>query len=179
MLVESIKSRYLAISDRVQQAAERFGRPPGEVQLVVVTKAQPLEAVRAVIAAGANNLGENYAEEAVEKIEAIDPAEKINWHMIGHVQSRKASLVARHFACMHSLDSLKLARRLERSLVQIDRKLPVLLEYNVGGEATKYGWPAWEPGQWPNFLPEIEEILRASSPDCSGCHDCCAIPSRS
>ncbi len=89
------------------------GAKTGAVRLVVVTKSQPLEMVRAAIAAGVSILGENYAEEAVAKIVAL-PETAVEWHMIGHVQSRKADLVARQFSMLHSLDSVKLAGRLDR-----------------------------------------------------------------
>jgi pyridoxal phosphate enzyme (YggS family) len=156
---ETIGTRFSKVLENIGTAANRVNRSSKEIRLIVVTKAQPLEKVEAVIAAGAQDLGENYAEEAVKKITALRPEMKINWHMIGHVQSRKAPFVAQHFAYLHALDSLKLARRLERQLEQIGRKLPVLLEYNVGGETTKYGWPAWDTSQWPGLFPEIRAIL--------------------
>ncbi len=159
MKIEAVRARYRDMQDRIAEAARRAGRDPAVIRLIVVTKAQPIEVIRAAVDAGARDLGENYAEEAVEKMAALEPAADLSWHMIGHVQSRKAPLVARHFAYLHSLDSLKLARRLERNLAEIGRELPVLLEYNVGGEATKYGWPAQDPLLWPDLLPEIGEIL--------------------
>jgi PLP dependent protein len=79
--------------------------------------------------------------------------------MIGHVQSRKARLVADHFALLHSLDSLKLAQRLDRFAAERDRVLPVLLEFNVGGEESKAGWDASHESQWNLFLPEIATLL--------------------
>ncbi len=82
--------------------------------------------------------------------------------MIGHVQSRKARLVADHFALLHSLDSLKLARRLDRFAAEGNRVLPVLLEFNVGGEESKAGWDAADESQWGAFLPEIAELLDLS-----------------
>jgi pyridoxal phosphate enzyme (YggS family) len=104
-------------------------------------------------------LGENYPEEALEKIQALGLIDAVEWHMIGHVQSRKAGLVVGNFALLHSLDSLKLARRLDRFSAEAGRSLPVLLEFNVGGEASKYGWPAWQEGRWQELLPEISEVL--------------------
>lgn len=79
--------------------------------------------------------------------------------MIGHVQSRKARLVADHFALLHSLDSLKLARRLDRFAAEAKRILPVLLELNVGGEESKEGWDAAGEAQWEAALPEIAALL--------------------
>ncbi len=78
--------------------------------------------------------------------------------MIGHVQSRKARPVAELFDYLHSLDSLKLARRLDASCGEFGRRLPVLLECNVSGEETKFGYPAWQEDRWDALLPEINEI---------------------
>ncbi len=107
---------------------------------------------------GARTFGENYAEESIPKIEALR-REQVEWHMIGHVQSRKAALVAEHFALVHSVDSLKLANRLDRAAAELGRDLPVLLEYNVGGESGKGGWTAAEESQWPGLLPDAEAIV--------------------
>ncbi|NOH02200.1 MAG: hypothetical protein HND47_09710 [Chloroflexi bacterium] len=133
-LVQSIRERYLATLDKIASAAKRAGRNPESVKLVVVIKAQPVEVARAAIEAGAAILGENYAEEGVMKIQSLRDFSAVEWHMIGHVQSRKAALVAGNFNFMHSLDSLKLAKRLDRFAGEAGRKLPVLLEFNVGGE---------------------------------------------
>lgn len=157
-LVESIRSRHQAIRAQIDAAALRVKRAPASVRLVVVTKTHPVETVRAAIQAGIRDFGENYAEEAVEKIRALGQVEGLCWHMIGHVQSRKADLVAAHFNFMHSLDSLKLANRLERFTAQAGRTLPVLLECNVGGEASKFGYAASTPQDLDFLSREIEQI---------------------
>lgn len=157
-LVESIRSRHQAIRAQIDAAALRVKRDPASVRLVVVTKTHPVETVRAAIQAGIRDFGENYAEEAVEKIRALGQVEGLCWHMIGHVQSRKADLVAAHFDFMHSLDSLKLANRLERFAAQAGRTLPVLLECNVGGEASKFGYAASTPQDLDFLSREIEQI---------------------
>ncbi|NWF65140.1 MAG: YggS family pyridoxal phosphate-dependent enzyme, partial [Chloroflexi bacterium] len=147
-LVDSIRERYLAALDRIALAAKRAGRSPEAVKLVVVTKSQPLGVVQAAVAAGALFLGENYAEEGVTKIQSLQNSSAVEWHMIGHVQSRKAALVAGNFNYMHSLDSLKLARRLDRFCAEAGRVLPALLEFNVGGETSKGGWEASDEERW-------------------------------
>jgi hypothetical protein len=159
-LVSSIHARLQHVLEQLAEAAALAGRDPRVVRLVVVTKAQPLAVVRAAVEAGASILGENYAEEAVEKIIALKEKSEVEWHMIGHVQSRKADLVAGHFTMLHSLDSLKLARRLDTHCAGLDRTLPVLLEFNVSGEASKYGFPAWDETRWPDLLPDLEQILQ-------------------
>ncbi|HNC10054.1 MAG TPA: YggS family pyridoxal phosphate-dependent enzyme, partial [Anaerolineales bacterium] len=158
-LVNSIRERYLATLDKIALAAKRSGRAPEAVKLVVVTKAQPVEVAQAAIEAGALILGENYAEEGVTKIQFLRDFSAVEWHMIGHVQSRKAQLVAEHFNFMHSLDSLKLARRLDRFCGEAGRKLPVLLEFNVGGEESKSGWEASDEARWPGVVEEVAQVL--------------------
>ncbi len=158
-LVESIRERYLGTLDKIATAARSAGRDPDSVRLVVVTKAQPVEVVRAAIEAGAKILGENYPEESVKKIQLLQNYSAVEWHMIGHVQSRKAPLVAANFNFLHSLDSLKLAARLDRFCGEAGRVLPSLLEFNVGGEESKSGWPAWDETQWPALLDELGAIM--------------------
>lgn len=158
-LVQSIRERYLATLDKIASAARKAGRRSEAVKLVVVTKAQPLEVTRAAIEAGATILGENYAEEGVMKLQSLRDFSAVEWHMIGHVQSRKAELVAVNFNFMHSLDGLKLAKRLDRFAGQAGRKLPVLLEFNVGGEESKGGWGAWDESRWSELTDEVAQVL--------------------
>ena len=153
-----IKENFLQTLDQIAKAAISVGRDPGEIKLVVVTKTQPIEVVRAVIDAGAKYLGENYAEEAVQKIEALPPNYKVQWHMIGHVQSRKAALICEYFDYLHSLDSLKLAERLDRLAAERKRTLTVLLELNLGGEESKFGWPIWDEKNWDTILDDINKV---------------------
>jgi pyridoxal phosphate enzyme (YggS family) len=156
--VTSIRERYNKVLDTIASTAKKAGRTSDSIRLVVVTKLQPADIILAAIEAGAKILGENYAEEAVEKISALKTQSAVEWHMIGHVQSRKASLVAQHFALVHSLDSQKLAQRLNRSAQELGRKVPVLLEFNVSGEKSKHGWEAFDDSKWPDLLPEINAI---------------------
>ena len=158
-LVASIRENYRQTLDRIASAARKSGREPEDVRLVVVTKSQPIQVLQAAMEAGVRVFGENYPEEAVTKIESLAGQSGVEWHMIGHVQSRKARLVADHFALLHSLDSLKLARRLDRFAAERERILPVLLEFNVGGEESKAGWDASEEPGWDAFLPDVSAIL--------------------
>lgn len=153
-----IRENYFRVLEQIHQAANRSGRDPTQIRLIVVTKGQPVEVIRAVVEAGAKDLGENYPEEALPKIEALQ-GYFLKWHMIGHLQSRKAKLVAQYFDWFQALDSLRLAQKLERVLTEQGRRLPVLLEFNVGGEESKSGWRAENPDSWPELLPEIEQIL--------------------
>jgi len=158
-LVSSIRQNYQYTFEQIAAAAQKSHRDPNEVRLVVVTKSQPVEVVQAALAAGVRIFGENYPEEAVLKIQSFAGQSGVEWHMIGHVQSRKARLVADHFALLHSLDSLKLAQRLDRFAAERDHVLPVLLEFNIGGEESKAGWDASDESQWDALLPEVSTIL--------------------
>ena len=157
-LTSSIRERYLRTLDAIDAAARKAHRSPDSVRLVVVTKTQPVEIIQAAVDAGAHILGENYAEEAAEKIAKLALQSAVEWHMIGHVQSRKAQLVAEYFALVHSLDSLKLAERLDRAAAKAGRTLPALLEFNVGDEESKHGWDASDEARWPDLLTDIKSI---------------------
>ena len=158
-LVQSIRERYLQTLDKIAIAARSVGRDPESIKLIVVTKSQPVEVVRAAIEAGAQFLGENYPEEGVMKFQSLHEFSAVEWHMIGHVQSRKAQLVAGNFNFLHSLDSLKLARKLDRFCGEVKRILPVLLEFNVGEEDSKSGWSAWNEALWPALLDELSLVI--------------------
>lgn len=158
-LVDSIRERYLHTLGRIASAARSVGRDPAAIRLVVVTKSQPREVVEAAIEAGAAILGENYPEEAVEKIQSIGAQSAVEWHMIGHVQSRKARWVPANFNLMHSLDSARLAEKLERFAAEAGRVLPVLLEFNVGGEDSKSGWPAADELRWDDLPASLTPVL--------------------
>ncbi|MBK8783324.1 MAG: YggS family pyridoxal phosphate-dependent enzyme [Anaerolineales bacterium] len=158
-LVDSIREKYLATLDRIAVAAKKAGRDPQSVKLVVVTKTQTVEVVRAAIDAGVNILGENYPEEGVMKIQSLREFSAVEWHMIGHVQSRKAQLVAGNFNFLHSLDGAKLAKKLDRFCGEAGRDLSTLLEFNVGGEDSKSGWPAWDESRWQELSAELNEVL--------------------
>lgn len=158
-LAEQIRQNMEQVQERIRRAAQAAGRAPEEIGLVVVTKAQPVEVLRAALEAGARILGENYPEETLPKIQAIGHPQGVAWHMIGHLQSRKAGIVAEHFDLLESLDSLSLAEKLERQLVERGRILPVLLEFNVSGEESKFGWAGWDEAAWEALLPEVERLL--------------------
>ena len=158
-LVASIRERYLQTLEQIEKSARKSNRDPRDIRLVVVTKTQPIEIVQAAIEAGIKILGENYPEEGVMKIQSLAAQSGVEWHMIGHVQSRKARLVADHFALLHSLDSLKLAQRLDRFAAEQNRILPVLLEFNLGGEESKSGWDVSNMTNLDKIFPDIQIVL--------------------
>ena len=154
------------VQERMAEAALRAGRDPAEVTLVAVTKTHPAEVVIAAYQAGLRHFGENRAEEGVDKVPAVRAAvsgPQPTWHMVGHVQSRKAQAVVAHFDYIHSVDRLKIAQRLSRFAQEAGRTLPVLLECNVSGEETKFGFglQGWEQDEARReaFFATVEEIL--------------------
>ncbi len=162
----NIERNLAQIQERIAEAALRSGRNPTDVTLVAIAKTFPAEAVVAAYEAGARHFGENRAKEGVDKIAAVRSqiaGPQPTWHMVGHIQSRKTKLVAAHFDYVHSVDRLKIARRLSRDTQQAERMLPVLLECNVSGEAAKYGFDLqdWEQDEARReaFFATVEEIL--------------------
>lgn len=167
-----IGERYQIVLERMARAAETAGRSPEEVGLVVVTKAHSPETVRQAIEAGARVLGENYVQEGVEKMAALRAAgvdlSQVEWHMIGHVQSRKAALIAGHFSVLHSLDRVKLAQRLSRFAGEAGHRLPVLVQLNVSGEEGKSGLPAWDGRHQSEVCQAVEEIIACAGLEVQG-----------
>ena len=168
MQSQEIQANYSSVVERIEAAASRSGRSPAEVQLVVVTKGHPVETIRQVIAAGAQYLGENYVEEAEAKIAELSKHASLQWHMIGHVQSRKARAVCSLFDYLHSLDSVKLAERLDRFAGELGIRLPVLLECNVSGEESKSGFPAWQEDCWPELKAVLVRVTACANLEVRG-----------
>jgi pyridoxal phosphate enzyme (YggS family) len=166
-LIETIQNNYRQVRENVEKAAHSVGRDPGSVKLLVVTKGHPIKKIQAVLSAGGKYFGENYVEEATPKIKSLSD-KHIEWHMIGHVQSRKARWVSEYFDWVHSLDSYKLARRLDNFSREYNRVIPVLLECNLSHEASKFGWSTWDEDRWPEFADEISPILELPNLAVSG-----------
>lgn len=147
------------VRERIGLAAKSVNRDQDQVRLIVVTKGHPVEIVSAAIKAGAADLGENYVEESLPKISVFPSGDGLRWHMIGHIQSRKAKAVSQSFDWVQTIDSIKLARRLSRFAGEIDRKIPYLLECNISGEDTKFGWTAWNELEWEKLAEEISPLF--------------------
>jgi pyridoxal phosphate enzyme (YggS family) len=159
--MNGLEANLRSVQERIAAAAARAGRDPAGITLVAVTKSRSLAAIRAAYDLGLRCFGENRVEEAETKVPEL-PAE-IAWHMIGHIQSRKANRVAQIFEMVHSVDSVKLARRLDAACEGRPRPLPILLECNVSGEEAKYGFQAdrWDrdDAQRRALWSAIEEIV--------------------
>lgn len=165
---EQIRGNLQRIEERIRKAAVSANRTPESIKLLVVSKRQPVEVVENAARAGVKLFGENYAEEIEPKRQALSVFSGIQWHMIGHIQSRKVKIVAEMADYVHSIDSLELALKLNRALEERGRDLPVLLEMNVSSEESKSGWAAWDGSHWEALSLEIEEVLACSRLDVHG-----------
>jgi PLP dependent protein len=151
----AIWGRLDRVRQRIDEACQRCGRTTGQVRLVAVTKGRSLEAIRSAYQAGVRDFGENRLEEALPKIDALQSLQDVRWHMIGHVQSRKAQAVVGRFFLVHSIDRAKLATRLDRFAGAAQLRLRSLLECNVSGEESKEGWDLFRPEAWPEATREL------------------------
>lgn len=161
MSPETLAQNFATVRAQVAAAAQRAGRDPASVTLVAVSKTHPAAAVQAAAALGQVDFGENRIEEAAPKITEVG-LPPLRWHYIGHIQSRKARAVAEvGFAFVHSVDSDKLAARLSRLVLEAGRPpLPILLECNVSGEATKAGFAAYDPADWAQLATTIAPLTQ-------------------
>lgn len=155
--LSALPEKIHSVRGRIQAAAARAHRDPSKIRLVAVSKGQPVAAIEKAFAEGLREFGENYVEEGLPKIPVISPA--VTWHMIGHVQGRKAKTTAEYFSWVHSVDSAAVAGRLSRFAAERGRTIQVLLECNLSGEPTKFGWPASDPSAWESLWPMWREIL--------------------
>ena len=141
----SIADNIKAVQDRIADACTKANRNPSDITLIAISKQKPAADILRALEAGLQHIGENRVEEAVDKIPQVDrrAGRRVTWHMVGHVQSRKAKQVASHFDVVQSVDSLRLARRLSRFAAEQSRSLDILLEINISGEASKYGFEGY------------------------------------
>src|SRR5262245_31184375 len=136
---EQLAARLTAVRKRVAAAANASGREAEEVKLIAISKTHPASVIRTLIELGAGDLGENRVQEAEGKITEIG-RERVRWHLVGHLQANKARRAVNLFGVIHSVDSLDLARRLDRLCGEEGReKLPVLIQVDLGHEETKSG----------------------------------------
>ena len=150
----SISENIAELRKRVDQAARRAGRSPDEIALMAVSKTQPPQSIREAYAAGQRLFGENRVQEFSAKTGDLRDLHAAEWHMIGHLQTNKATKAAELFSAVDSVASLKLAEKLDAAARTLGKKLKVLIEINVGGEAAKSGLTP-EP-------PELEALLLAA-----------------
>jgi PLP dependent protein len=150
----SVAANIASIRERITTAAHRAGRNADEIALMAVTKTQPPEHVRKAYEAGQRLFGENRVQDFAAKAATLQDLQDAEWHMIGHLQTNKAARTAELFGAVDSIDSLKLAEKLDAEARRLGRKLGVLIEINVGGEAAKSGVAPDSPA--------LEELLIAA-----------------
>jgi hypothetical protein len=159
---QRIADNLAEVEERIAAACRHAGRRRDEVTLVAVSKTHPAETILAAYRCGLRHFGENRVQEAEDKVPALRdlwPGELPQWHFIGHVQSRKAQRVTRLADVVHSVDSVRLATRLDRYAAEDGRRLPVLLEMNVSGEESKEGFCAWDDAHRSAMLTQVDEIV--------------------
>jgi pyridoxal phosphate enzyme (YggS family) len=161
-----------AVRERIEAAARRAGRDPRSVRLVAASKTQPPPAIRAAYGAGARDFGENYVQEALAKRAELLDLNGVRWDLIGHLQTNKAKIAAGAFDLIQSLDSIRLASALAKA--RPDPPLAVLVEVNLGGEASKTGVPPDEVEALINAARAKVEVrgLMAIPPPSSNPEDC-------
>jgi PLP dependent protein len=150
----SIPDNVARIRDRIATAAVRAGRDPASITLMAGSKTFPPEAIRQAYECGIRVFGENRVQEFAGKVEALRDLDVARWQMIGHLQTNKAAKAAELFDAVDSVDSLKLAEKLNDAAQSHSKTLRILLEVNVGGEAAKTGLPA--------ASRELEDLLAAA-----------------
>ena len=137
--VSSVVKNLAAVRERIAAAARRAGRCPEEIALMAVSKTFPPEIIREAYHAGQRLFGENRVQEFADKAGALQQLADVEWHLIGHLQTNKAAKAAELFSAVDSVDSLRLAERLNAAAEKAGKRLPALIEINVGGEAAKSG----------------------------------------
>ncbi|MGD8850183.1 MAG: YggS family pyridoxal phosphate-dependent enzyme [Anaerolineales bacterium] len=163
-----IESNLQNVQRNIMEAAGRAGRDPSEIRLVAITKTHPSDVVRAAYELGLRDFGENRVMEGLEKIHQLKDLNGIRWHMVGHIQSRKASEVPGHFQMVHSVDRIKIAQYLNKHAASSGLKLAVLLECNVSGEESKYGWDLNDRDSWARAADEFRSLFEYEHLDFRG-----------
>lgn len=159
--MESVNKNLQSINQRIKAAAHRSGRTPDSVKLVAVTKQAPLEKIMAAVECGQHLFGENFVQEANDKINRVSLAaagKTISWHFIGHLQSNKARQAAELFRIIETVDRLKLARLLNKHLATLGRGISVLVQVNIGREKQKSGIAPEECTEFIGQLRQFEHL---------------------
>lgn len=156
--MNEIEANLDRVRVRIRQAEERYGRPPGSVELLAVSKTRSAAEVGACAALGQTKFGENVLQEALEKIDALADR-PLEWHFVGSVQTNKTRRIAESFQWVHSVDRLKIARRLSEQRPEHLPALNVCVQVNVSGEASKSGV---EPGEAAALVADIRTLPRLS-----------------
>ncbi|NMA54748.1 MAG: YggS family pyridoxal phosphate-dependent enzyme [Firmicutes bacterium] len=151
----SIEDNIALLRDKIEAAAVRSGRRLEDIRIIAVTKTVPADKIDAAVAAGLEHIGESRVQEAASKKEIVAPGPM--WHLIGHLQRNKAKHAIRLFDFIHSVDSWRLARALQRRAEEADLTVNCLVQVNISGEKTKYGV---SPDQLVSLLKKISSLSR-------------------
>ena len=154
---EDIETNLKRVQNRIKEAALSCGRDPKSIKLVAAIKTVPVDLIRAASKAGVTIVGENYVQEAQEKIEALGE-QNLSWHFIGHLQSNKAKFAVKLFDLIHSVDTIKLAREIDRRANALGKVQPVLIQVNISGEETKSGVDADQTFELVHEMSPLENI---------------------
>lgn len=144
MSLERIAANVKEVRDRISAAAQRGGRSDEEITLVAVTKYIDAEQTRLVVEAGCVDLGENRPQQLWDKAESLEDLASVRWHQIGHLQRNKVARTVPIISLLHSVDSLRLLKEVDKFSAVVGSPLPVLLEVNVSGDESKHGWQVAE-----------------------------------
>ncbi len=155
--MESIRKNYEGVKAQVAQAAKDCGRDEESIMLIGVSKRKSVDIVTRGLEAGAQNLGENYIQEAVEKIDTIG-RNRACWHFIGHLQSNKARFAVKYFDFIHTVDKVKLAREIDKQAKKAGKVQKILLQVNIGDETTKSGARAEDTVGLARDISQFENV---------------------
>ncbi|HHV93266.1 MAG TPA: YggS family pyridoxal phosphate-dependent enzyme [Firmicutes bacterium] len=155
-----VMANWRAVQDRIARAAQRSGRSPESIEVVAVTKGVPVEGIAPLIKSGIAAIGENRVQEALAKYTAAEWRDEVEWHFIGHLQTNKVKQCLQIASLIHSVDSIRLLREINRraEVLGLDR-VRVLLQVNVSGESTKFGF---SPSTVPKALEEAVSCPRVA-----------------
>ncbi|MCX6822150.1 MAG: YggS family pyridoxal phosphate-dependent enzyme [Candidatus Aenigmarchaeota archaeon] len=150
----SIEQNLKNVKERIRKSALKVNRNPDEIKLIAVTKTFPVDVISQGIKLGIKSIGETKVQEAIEKKEKLgDVAKKVEWHMIGNVQSNKAKDAAEIFDFIHSIDRMKIARKISESCLQLNKKISVLVQVNTSGITNGI-----KPEETVDFVNEIKKL---------------------
>ena len=156
-MTQDVAENIANVRERLSAACRRAGRKPEDVRLIAISKTIPPERIRQAYDAGIRDFGENRVQEAAAKRPALSDL-TVTWHLVGHLQSNKAKPARDLFHWVHSVDSQRLAERLDKVAVCSGDRLPVLIEVNLGGEETKSGIPESEVALLVETVGKLETL---------------------
>jgi len=148
-----IRENLQQVQERINAAAARAGRDPGQIKIIAVTKQVQVPEIKEVVDAGIVDLGENRVREMTGKMAELPP--EVRWHMIGHLQTNKVKYIMGRVELIHSLDRWNLAEEIDRRAGKLGVKMPVLVQVNTSGEKSKFGLSS---GELPDFLAALADL---------------------